>query len=96
MTSKSSHKQSVEVQILGQRMVLKADDDPRHLERLTSYVKRRVDELAAHGPVSGQKLAILAALNIADDYFKALDEARALRRSIATRSRALLAELEQL
>ena len=41
-------KQRVEVQILGQRMMLKCDDDPRHVERLVSYVKRKVDEVSAH------------------------------------------------
>ena len=33
-------------------------------------------DVSAHGPISSQKLAILAALNIADDYFRAMDEAR--------------------
>lgn len=84
----------VEVQILGQRMLLKSGDDPRHLERLANFVKRKVDEVAAHGPVSSSKLAVLAALNIADDYFRALDEAREFKREVANRSRELLKELD--
>src|SRR5687768_719826 len=92
---KGAPKRSVEVEILGQRMVLKAEDDPRHVERLASYVKRKVDELSAHGPVSSAKLAVLAALNIADDYFRALDEAREFKRQVAQRSRAMLSELEK-
>ncbi len=92
---KGGTKQSVEIQILGQRMVLRADEDPRHVERLASYVKRKVDELSAHGPVTSQKLAVLAALNIADDYFRALDEAREFKRQVAARSRAMLSELEK-
>lgn len=87
-------KKRVEVQILGQRMMLKSSDDPRHVERLASYVKRKVDEVAAHGPISSNKLAVLAALNIADDYFRALDEGREFRREVADRSRELLAQLE--
>ena len=93
-TSKASPR-SVEVQILGQRMVLKADDDPRHIERLASYVKRKVDEVSAHGPISNSKLALLAAINIADDYFRAIDEAREFRRQVAAKSRAMLADLER-
>ena len=92
---RSPAKHSVEVQLLGQRMVLKADDDPKHVERLVSYVKRKVDELSANGPISSQKLAVLAALNIADDYFRALDETRELKRQVAQRSRALLYELDR-
>lgn len=87
-------KQSVEIQILGQRMVLRADEDPRHLERLASYVNRKVDELSAQGPVSPNKLAVLAALNIADDYFRALDEAREFKQKVAQKSRAMLHDLD--
>lgn len=87
-------KQRVEVQILGQRMVLKADEDPRHVERLANYVKRKIDEASAGGPVSSSKLAVLAALNIADDYFRALDDAREFKRAVASRSREILRDLE--
>jgi cell division protein ZapA (FtsZ GTPase activity inhibitor) len=90
---KSKH--SVEVQLLGQRMVLKAEEDPRQVERLVSYVKRKIDELSASGPISSSKLAVLAALNIADDYFRAIDETRELKRQVAMKSRALLGELER-
>jgi cell division protein ZapA len=94
-SGKSSPKNTVEIQILGQRMVLRADEDPRHVERLASYVKRKVDELAASGPISSSKLAVLAALNIADDYFRALDEAREFKRQVAQKSRGLLSELDK-
>ncbi len=76
-------------------MVLKASDDPRHVERLASYVKRKVDEASAHGPISSSKLALLAALNIADDYFKAMDEAREFKRQVAVKSRAMLSEIDR-
>lgn len=95
MPMKRTEKHSVEVQILGQRMVLKADEDPRHVERLASYVRRKVDEAAARGPISSSKLALLAALNIADDYFRALEEARELKRVVAAKSRAMLSDLER-
>jgi len=87
-------KSTVEVNILGQRMVLRSDEDSRHIERLASYVNRKVDEVAAHGPISSSKLAVLAAINIADDYFRALDEAREFRQQVAKKSRALLNEIE--
>ena len=93
--AKPNEKRTIEVQILGQRMVLKANDDPRHVERLASYVKRKVDEASAHGPISSAKLALLAALNIADDYFRAMDEVREFKRQVATKSRAMLNELER-
>jgi cell division protein ZapA (FtsZ GTPase activity inhibitor) len=92
---KSTGKHTVEVQLLGQRMTLKADEDPRHVEKLVGYVKRKVDELAATSTASSSKLAVLAALNIADDYFRALEETRELKRQVAQKSRALLGELDR-
>jgi cell division protein ZapA len=95
MAAPENRKQSIEVQILGQRMMVRCDDDPHHVERLASYVKRKVDEVAARGPITGTKIALLAALNIADDYFRALEAARELKRQVAAKSRALLADLER-
>ena len=92
---KPADKQTVEIHILGQRMVLKAQEDPRHVERLASYVKRKVDEASGHGPISSTKLAVLAALNIADDYFRAMDEAREFKKQVAVRSRVLLTEIDR-
>ena len=92
--SKDDGMTSVEVQILGQRFVLKSDADQRHVERLVTYVKRKVDEIGAKGPVSSSKLAVLAALNIADDYFKVLEESREFRKQVASQSRSLLADLD--
>ncbi len=86
---------TMEVQILGQRMTLKTGGDPARLDRLVSYVKRKVDELAAAGTINGTKLAALTALNIADDYFRALEEAREFKHQVAKKSRSMLAELEQ-
>ncbi len=54
-------RQTIEVTILGQRMLLKADEDPKHVERLASYVNRKVDEASGGGSVATTKLAILAA-----------------------------------
>ncbi|MEO1174300.1 MAG: cell division protein ZapA, partial [Myxococcota bacterium] len=70
------------------------DSDPRHLERVTSFVKRKVDELAAQSTAPVQKLAILAAINIAEDYLRAIDDSREFRREVAAKSKALLNELE--
>ena len=90
----SRTQQRVEVQILGQRMNLKAEADPRYLERLANYVKRKVEEVSQNGPVSSSKIAILAALNIADDYFKAMEENREFKRKVAEKSRAMLSDLD--
>ncbi len=84
----------VEVQILGQRFTLKGSQDPQYVERLAAYVKRKIDEVGARGPISSPKLAVLAALNIADDYFRALEDAREFKQEVADKSRGLLRELD--
>lgn len=87
-------RQTIEVTILGQRMLLKADEDPKHVERLASYVNRKVDEVSGGGSVATTKLAILAALNIANDYFRELDQSNEFKQWVAEKSRSLLAELD--
>ncbi len=84
----------MEVVILGQRMVLKSNDDPKHLERVASFVKRKVDELSAQSTAPVQKLALLTALNLADDYLRAVDASREFKRQVAAKSKALLHELD--
>src|SRR5438046_194248 len=93
-TKGSDSRGSVEVVILGQRMTLKVDDDRDRVERLAAYVKRKAEELTSKTPLAPGKAAALLALNIADDYFRALDETRAVKHEVASRSRDLLAELE--
>jgi cell division protein ZapA (FtsZ GTPase activity inhibitor) len=87
---------TVTIQLLGQRMALRAGQDPKHIERLASYVRRKGDEIAAAGPVNSTKLAVLVALNIAEDYFAMLEDTRALRREVGERAQALLQELDAL
>lgn len=94
MSSNKGNDRSVEVVILGQRMTLKVDDDREHVERLAAYVRRKAEELTSKTPLPPGKAAALLALNIADDYFRALDEAREVKSEVAAKSRALLAELE--
>jgi cell division protein ZapA len=94
--SRTQTQEAVEVTILGQRMRLKADDDPRRIEQLATYIQRKVDEISAGAAVAPTKLAVLAALNIADDYFRALDDNRQFKREVAGRSRALLTELDSI
>ena len=93
---RANGKTALEVDLLGQRMVLKANEDPEHLERLAAYVRAKSHELAPQGAATGQKHAVLVALNIADDYFRVLDELHRLKYDVAKRSRAMISELDTL
>jgi len=59
------------VEIFGRRFELRGSEGSEHLEELARYVDRRMRELAKVSPqVDTAKLAVLAALNIADELFR--------------------------
>ena len=60
-----------EVEIYGQRYALTGSDNPGYVESLASHVDRRMKDIAASSPtVDSLKVAVLAAVNIADEYFR--------------------------
>ena len=92
----SNPRQTMEVTILGQRLLLKADEDQGHVERLASYVNQKLEDAASGSVVASTKLAIIAALNIANDYFHELDESREFKEQVVAKSRILLEELDRI
>jgi len=61
----------VEVEICGERYVLKGDAAPEHLRRVADHVERLVKHLQGRNPrLSFGKAALLAALNVADEFLK--------------------------
>lgn len=87
---------SVEVTILGQRMVLRSQDDPVHVARVAAYVQEKITALSARGHVAPNTLVVLAAINIADEYFRSQRDNQDFKRHVASASRALLRELDGL
>jgi cell division protein ZapA len=89
-------KRSVAVQIAGQRYFIKSDADEAHVLALARFVDEKMDELrGATRSGSLHQVAILAALNIADDLFKQVRESRDLKSSIRERATRALQYLEQ-
>jgi cell division protein ZapA len=61
----------IDIEIYGQkyRIKVKGDEDEQYIGRLTSYVDRKMREIGDKSrSVDPFKIAVLAALNIADDY----------------------------
>jgi len=66
MERPSSH--LIQVEIFGQSYNLRGEGDTSYLQELAGFVDRRMREVAdATGTVDSLKVAILAALNIADE-----------------------------
>ena len=61
----------VQVEIYGQRYTLKGSEDSAYVESLAAHVDKRMNELAeTSSTVDSLKVAVLAAVNIADEYFR--------------------------
>jgi cell division protein ZapA len=62
----------IEIEIYGQkyRIRVKGEEDEKYISHLTSYVDQKMREVALKSKsVDVLKVAVLAALNIADEYF---------------------------
>ena len=67
-------KRQLRVDVLGTSFVIQSDESPEHLARLSSFVKERIEEVKARYAFADPlTVAVLAALNIADDLFKTRD-----------------------
>jgi cell division protein ZapA len=67
-------KRQLRIDVLGTSFVIQSDESPEHLAFLSSFVKDRIEEVKARYAFADPlTVAILAALNIADDLFKARD-----------------------
>ena len=67
------------VTIAGREYTLVAAEDAAYMERVAAHVDAKVREVQEGAKVSASDAAILAALNMADEYFKSQKTAEALR-----------------
>jgi cell division protein ZapA len=77
----------VHVEVNGQRYPIRSALDPAYVQELAGYVDRKMRVAFDAAPSSDALgLAILAALNIADEYFRARDTQQVADGSIAARA----------
>ena len=89
-------KRSVVVHVGGQRYVVRSDAEETYIRSLARYVDERMQEVQLGSrPVSPHSLAVLAALNIADELFKERERRAALRQRVIDKSRAVIAYLDK-
>lgn len=65
-------KKALEVEILGQKFTISSDADEGYMLKVADYVDQKMQELNGKVPKSVAKsnVAMLAALNIADEYHR--------------------------
>jgi cell division protein ZapA len=89
-------KRSVSVQIAGVRYSLKTDEDERWVKSIAAFVDTKMRDVQKHTrTVDTQSVAVLAALQVAEELFAERRDARELRKSIREKSQSLLDYLER-
>ena len=89
-------KRSVTVEVAGQKLTLKTEADEAYVKSLARLVTEKIDEAKASSrSVSTQALAVLAALNLADELLQTKRGTSELKRKVREKTRTLLEMFEK-
>jgi len=81
----------VRVQILGREYTVRSDEEEERVRKIAEYVNQKIKEVAeGTKTVSTLNIVILAALNIANDYFKAVESQKNFTQTIEAKSGRLI------
>lgn len=68
-------KKTFELTVFNQNFKIRTEDDEKHVKKVADLVNKKVTEIAASGhAIANLNVAVLAALNIADEFYKQKDE----------------------
>jgi len=85
----------VTVSVANQRLSLKTEAKPKYVKELASFVDAKLKEAKRSGrTVTTQSIALLAAMNIADELYQLRDSHESLKRQVREKSRRILSALE--
>ena len=84
-------KRSVTVQIAGVKYALKTEEDDRWVKQVAAFVDGKIREVQKHTrTVDTQAVAVLSALQIAEELFNERRQTGELRKKIREKSQSLL------
>jgi len=85
----------VEIKVFGQMYTVKTDAEEDHIQEVARYVNEKMNEvLKKTRSVSTLNVAILTALNIADDLLKEKEKRAVLLREIEMKSKDLAEKID--
>jgi cell division protein ZapA len=90
-------KRSVHVEIAGQRLSIKSDEGPQYVQELADYVDAQLQRLTQGKRASApnvQRVALLVAIQLADELFRERDLHRRFRAHVADKLAALRQALD--
>lgn len=94
MSERVPNKQSVTVEIAGERHSLRSDASPEYTQAVAAHLDATIRGLGTGNTLDPYKSAILAALTITDELFRTRDELGRLRSQLTTRAERLAQRLE--
>ncbi len=88
--SEKGKERLVEIKVFGQTYTVKTDAEEDHIHRVARYVNEKMDEVTRNTKsVSSLNVAILTALNIADDLIREKEKRLALLHEVDQKSKDL-------
>ena len=88
-------KRKVQVTLLGQRFTVRSEKDAAYVHTLANFVTRKFEDLQHQTrSVSTHELALLVAMNIADELFECEERFSETRRALRQHSERLLKNLD--
>lgn len=85
------------VRIFNQTYNVRSENEPEYIQKLAGLLDQKMVEISQLTPtVDTVRVAVLAALNIADEYFLAQTRLEMLEQEVDERSRQMISTLEPL
>jgi cell division protein ZapA len=96
MRDKMGNERLVEIKVFGHVYTVKTDTGEEHIQRVAQYVNEKMDEVVKNTKsVSSLNVAILTALNIADDLIKERTKRLALLQEVEQKSKDLVEKINR-
>jgi cell division protein ZapA len=93
----SDEKGGVTVEIFGNEYKVRGDADPEYISQIADYVDGKMKEVAHGTPVGSlTKIAILAALNIAEELFRERTEKQSFLQDVDATTLRMRRKLEEI
>ena len=85
----------VEIKVFGQKYTVKSETEEAHVHEVARYVNEKMEEvLKKTKTVSSLNVAVLTALNIADDYLREKEKRLSLLREVENKSKDLAERID--
>jgi cell division protein ZapA len=84
-------KKRFSITILGQEISVLSDSGDEHVTQVVDYINKKAEEIGKNsGNMTSLNIAILVALNIADEYFQVKEVEEERHRQVENRSERLI------